>query len=74
MMRCDNDNKMASTMFGMTAAEFVVLNNTERDALREPWRVRPLFARCALQLQENDLLRVTLFGLRKLPHSYLAPA
>ena len=61
-------------MFGMTAAEFVVLNNTDRDALREPWRVRPLFARCALELQENDELRVTLFGLRKLPHSYLAPA
>ena len=74
MTRCDNDNKMASTMFGMTAAEFVVLNNTDRDALREPWRVRPLFARCALELQENDELRVTLFGLRKLPHSYLAPA
>ena len=67
-------NKMATTMFGMTAAEFLVLNNTERDALREPWRVRPLFAKCALELQENDEVRVTLFGLRKLPYSYLAPA
>ena len=26
-------------MFGMTATEFVVMNNTDRDALREPWRV-----------------------------------
>ena len=48
--------------------------NTDRDALREPWRVRPLFARCALELQENDKVRVTLFGMGKLPYTYLAPA
>ena len=36
--------------------------------------MRPLFARCALVLQENDEVRVTLFGLRKLPYTYLAPA
>ena len=24
----------------MTATEFVVMNNTDRDALHEPWRVR----------------------------------
>ena len=61
-------------MFGMTATEFVLLNNTDRDALREPWRVRPLFARCALELQENDKVGVTVFGLGKLPYTYLAPA
>ena len=60
-------------MFGMTAKEFVLLNNTDRDALREPWRVRPLFARCALELQENDKVGVTVFGLGKLPYTYLAP-
>ena len=49
-------------MFGMTATEFVLLNNTDRDALREPWPVRPF----ALELQENHKVRVTLFGLRKL--------
>ena len=54
-------------MFGMTATEFVLLNNTDRDALREPWRVRPLFARCALELQENEEVRVMLFGLGELP-------
>ena len=61
-------------MFGMTATEFVLLNNTDRDALREPWRVRPLFARCALELQENEEVRVMLFGLGELPYTYLAPA
>ena len=73
MTICDN-GVGATTMSGMTATEFVVLNNTDRDALREPWRVRPLFARCALELQENDEVRVTLFGLRKLPYTYRAPA
>ena len=36
--------------------------------------MRPLFARCALELQENDKVGVTVFGLGKLPYTYLAPA
>ena len=36
--------------------------------------LRSVFARCAFELQENDEGRVTLFGLRKLPYTYLAPA
>ena len=31
--------RRGNDMFGMTATEFVVMNNTDRDALREPWRV-----------------------------------
>jgi hypothetical protein len=50
------------------------LNNADRDALHEPWRVRSVFARCAFELQENDEVRVTLFGLRKLPYTHLAPS
>ena len=42
-------------------------NNTDRDALREPWPVRPF----ALELQENHEVRVTLFGLHKLPYTCL---
>ena len=45
-------------MSGMTATEFVVLNNADRDALHEPRRVRSVFARCAFELQENDEVRV----------------
>ena len=56
-----------TTTFGMTATEFVLLNNTDRDALREPWPVRPF----ALELQENHKVRVTLLGLRKLPYTCL---
>ena len=58
----------------MTATEFVVLNNADRDALHEPWRVRSVFARCAFELHENDEVCVTLFGLRKLFYTRLAPS
>ena len=68
MTRCDNG------VWATTATEFVVLNNAARDALHEPWRVRSVFARCAFELQENDEVRVTLFGLRKLPYTHLAPS
>ena len=40
MTRCDNGVWATTQMFGMTATEFVVLNNADRDALHEPWRVR----------------------------------
>ena len=74
MTRCDNGVWATTQMFGMTATEFVVLNNADRDALHEPRRVRSVFARCAFELQENDEVRVTLFGLRKLPYTHLAPS
>ena len=63
MTRCDSGVWATTQMFGMTATEFVVLNNADRDALHEPWRVRSVFARCAFELQENDEVRVMLFGL-----------
>ena len=73
-MRQQRRGNDCANMFGMTATEFVVLNNADRDALHEPRRVRSVFARCAFELQENDEVRVTLFGLRNLPYTHLAPS
>ena len=56
----------------MEPAEFLLHNSAQRDAVREPRTVRPLLARCALELQLNDEVRITLFDLRMLPLNYLA--
>ena len=55
----------------MEPAEFLLHNSAQRDAVREPRTVRPLLARCALELQPNDV-RITLFDLKMLPLNYLA--
>ena len=65
-------------MFGMTATEFVVMSNTDRDALREPWRVSRCSTwsrratRTTTSTQPNDEVRITLFDLKMLPMTYLA--
>ena len=66
-------HKMATTIFNKTPAEYMLLAEDERDALKEPWYHRPVLARAALERQENDEVRVTLFDVRKLPTSYIAP-
>ena len=60
------------TILNMEPAEFLLLNSAQRDTVREPWTVRPLLARCALELQSNDEVRITLFDLKKLPLNYIA--
>ena len=55
----------------MAPVELAGLTEKERDELKKPWLCVPCFARVALELQENDEVRVTLFGLRKLPLTYL---
>ena len=65
-------------MFGMTATEFVVMSNTDRDALREPWRVSRYSTwsrratRTTTSTQPNDEVRIMLFDLKMLPMTYLA--
>ena len=56
----------------MEPAEFLLHNSAQLDAVHEPRTVRPLLARCALELQPNDEVRITLFDLKMLPLNYLA--
>ena len=54
------------------------MNNTDRDALREPWRVSRCSTwsrratRTTTSTQPNDEVRITLFDLKMLPMTYLA--
>ena len=59
-------------IFGRPPLEIAGMDEKERDEIKKGWLCVPIFARVALERQDNDEVRVTLFGLRKLPLSYLS--